>query len=146
MRLTVPQVTRRRADQLCNFMRMLEFRAVYLDQRPRVAEQNLRGRFHDTCLAGARRPQEHQIPHGPSRRVQARAKHLIEVDQRLHAFVLSDDLCAQRGLKFQRVRASLIWIKWQYMFSHAASLTSPQLLRRYTKSTPSLIKLGQLDL
>src|ERR1700726_2906049 len=118
MSLSMPQVAWRRANQLRNLMRMLEFRAVYLDQRPRVTKQNLRARFHDARLTRARRPQEEQITHWPSRRIQAGAKHLVQVDQRLQSFVLADDFRPQRRLKFQRIGASLVWIKWQYMFSH----------------------------
>src|ERR1700680_5129940 len=131
MRLAMAQVSRGRANQLRNLMRMLEFRAIYLDQRPRIAKQNLRARFHDARLARTRRPQEEQITHWPSRRIQPGAKHLVQVDQCLQAFVLADDFRPQRRLKFQRIGASLVWIKWQYMFSHgrlpSASATAATL-------------------
>src|ERR1700704_565929 len=86
MRLAVPQIARRRSDELCDFMRMLELRAVDLDEGACVAEQNLCGRFHDARLAGASRTEEQQVPHRPARRIEASAEYLVQIDQGLHAF------------------------------------------------------------
>ena len=58
MRFAMPQVAWRRADQLGDFVRVLEFRAIHLDHRARIAEQNFRRRFHDARLARTRRAQE----------------------------------------------------------------------------------------
>ena len=41
MRFAVPQISRRRADQLGDFVRVLEFGAVDFDHRARIAEQAL---------------------------------------------------------------------------------------------------------
>src|ERR1051326_5277274 len=97
---------------------MLKFRAIHLDHGPGVAKQNLRRRLHNACLSGPSRSEKQQVPHRPPGRIQSRAKHLIQIDERLHALVLSHDLGAQRRLEFQRVCAALIWIKWQDVFSH----------------------------
>src|ERR1700756_2387309 len=88
MRLAMPQVTWRRANQLRNLMRMLEFRAVDLDHCPRVLEKYLRRRFHNARLTRSRRPQKEQGPARPPRRVQAGTEALVQVDQRLHALFL----------------------------------------------------------
>ena len=55
------QISRRRTDQLGNFMRVLEFRAIHLDHRARIAKQNFRRRFHHARLARAGRSEEKQI-------------------------------------------------------------------------------------
>ena len=106
MRLAVPQISRRRADQLRDFVRVLEFGAIHLDHRARIAEQHFGRRFHDARLARARRPEEQKIPHRPSRRIQAGAKHLIQVHDGLHRFVLSDDLPPQPSLEIARLHAA----------------------------------------
>ena len=83
-------------------MGVLEFRAIDLDDGARAAKQDLRRRFHDARLARPSRPQEQQIAHRPPRRIQSRGKHLEQIDERLHALVLPDDLRAQRLLKLDR--------------------------------------------
>ena len=67
MRLPVSQISRRRTDQLRNFVRMLEFRAIHLDHCARIAEQYFRSGFHHAGLSGSGRSEEQQIPHRPSR-------------------------------------------------------------------------------
>src|SRR5581483_274178 len=106
MRLPVPQIPRRRADQLRNLMRMLKLRAIHLDHRPRVPKQNLRRRFHDPRLPRTRRPQKQQVPHRTPRRVQPRAEHLVQIHQRLHPFFLPHDLRTQGRLEIASSRAA----------------------------------------
>ena len=106
MRLAVPQVSRRRADQLGDFVRVLELRAVHLDHRARVAEQDLRRGFHDARFARAGGSEEQQVPHRTSRRAHSGAEDLIQVHQRADALFLADDLVAQRGLEFLRLHAA----------------------------------------
>src|SRR5208337_2901983 len=55
MGFTMAQIARRRADQLCDLMRMLELSAVNLDAGARVAKQRLRHGLDDASLAGPRR-------------------------------------------------------------------------------------------
>src|SRR5579872_5472061 len=111
MSLPVTQIPRRRANQLRNFVRMLEFCAINLDDGARISKQNLRSRFHDPRLARASGSEEEQVPDGPPRRVQSRTEDLIQVHQRLHPFRLSDDLRAQRSLKIASICASDGWIQ-----------------------------------
>src|SRR5207302_9950190 len=58
MRLAVTQIARRRADQLCDLVRVLEFRAVNLDTGARITEQRLRHRLDYTGLARAGRTEK----------------------------------------------------------------------------------------
>jgi hypothetical protein len=51
LRLPVAKVTRGRPDQLRDFMTVLIFRAVDFDDRLGIAEQRLRGSFHDPRLS-----------------------------------------------------------------------------------------------
>ena len=58
MRLTVAEVSRRRADELGNLVRVLELGAIDLDAGARIAKERLGHGFHNPRFARARRPQE----------------------------------------------------------------------------------------
>src|SRR5208283_4301395 len=92
MCLTMTQISWGRTDQLGDFVRVLEFRAIHLDHHARVSKQNLRRCFHDARLARSRGPEEQKVTNWPPRRIQTGTKYLIQVDERLHAFLLPDDL------------------------------------------------------
>ena len=47
----MPQVAGRRADQLSDFVTMLEFRAVDLDHRGRITQQDFRGGLYNASFA-----------------------------------------------------------------------------------------------
>ncbi len=111
MRLAVPQISRRRADQLRNFVRVLKFGAVHFDHRARIAEQHFGRGFDDARFARARRPEEQQVPHRTSRRVQARAKHLVQIHHGLHRFVLPHDLPPQPRFEIPRLHAAQGWVE-----------------------------------
>src|ERR1700720_3002746 len=102
----MPQVSWGRADQLGDFVRMLKLRAVDLDHRARVSEQDLRRRFHDTRFARARRSEEQQVPHWPSGRAHSGAEHLVQVHERTDSLFLPDYFAFEGGLKFLRLDAS----------------------------------------
>src|SRR5256712_695178 len=51
VRLPVPQVPRRRANQLGNLVRVLKLGAIHPDHRPWVPEQYLRRGFHNARLS-----------------------------------------------------------------------------------------------
>ncbi len=105
------QVSRRRADQLGNLVRMLELGAIDLDAGPRVAKQRLRHRLHHPRFAGAGRPQEQQIAHGTVRRIQASQKHLIDFRYLFDRLILAHNLPAQGSLKVTGVVAAAARIK-----------------------------------
>src|SRR5258708_21541736 len=137
MGFAVPQISRRRTNQLRDFMRMLEFRAIDLDNRSGIAKQYFGGGFHDTRLAGTGRSEEQQVADWPPRRVQSRAEHLIQVYQRLHAFFLADDLCPQRPFKVTSIVAADAGIKllanrWSPKARPLAGRV-PQMTRRLTR-------------
>ncbi len=110
MRFAVAKIARRRADQLGDFVGVLEFRAIDFDDGARAAKQNFRRRFHDARFAGARRPEEQQVANRTARGIQSGGEDLEELDERLHALVLPDDLGTQRLLKLDGFRAAYIWI------------------------------------
>src|SRR5882757_3940747 len=85
---------------------MLEFRAVDLNDRARIAEQNLGRRFHDACLARAGRPEEQQIAYRAPWRVQAGAENLEHIHQCLHTLFLPHNLRAQRAMEIPGVVAA----------------------------------------
>src|SRR6185312_11916111 len=59
--LAVTQVARRRSNQFCNFMRMLEFGAIDLDAGARVPEKGLGKRFNHASFTGTGGAQKQQI-------------------------------------------------------------------------------------
>src|SRR4029077_6836277 len=146
MRLTMTQIARGRANQFGNLMGMLKLGAVHLDDRAGLAKQNLSRGFHDAGLARSCGSQEEQIADRAARRIQSGAKDLVQVNEGLHTFFLANNLGAQSGLKFQRIRDSLAWIEWKYVVRHSCLLTPPQLRRRCTKSTSSVVKLREFNL
>src|SRR5262245_26899043 len=104
-------VSRRGADKFGYFVAVLEFRAVDLYEGQRVAEKNLRGRFHQACLPGPRRPEEQQIRHWPSGPTHTSQNCLIYVNEFGYGFVLSDYFGAKLFFKFQNLWASLLGFK-----------------------------------
>src|SRR5215469_9216004 len=124
MGLAVAQISRRRSNQLCDFMRVLELGAIHFDNRARIAEQDFRRRFDNARFAGSCWPEEQQIPYGPSWRIQTRAEHLIQVHQRLHSFFLADNFGTKRCLEFQRLRTAFFRIEWKNVFVHVRPLAS----------------------
>src|SRR5216683_3936418 len=126
MRLAMPQVSWGRANQLGNFMRVLKFRAIYLNHGAGVAKENFRSRFHDTRLPRACRPKKQQIPYRAAWRVQSSAKDLVQVHQRLDTLFLSDDLPSQRGLEIDRIRAALAGVEIEDVVAHDRLLANPR--------------------
>ena len=53
MRLAMSQIAWRRADQLGDFMAVLELRAIDLDDRARILHQRLGCRFHDSGFSAS---------------------------------------------------------------------------------------------
>src|SRR5258708_12464716 len=106
MRLPVSQVSRRRADQLGNLVRVLELRAIDLDARARVTEQRFSPRFHHPRLAGTGRSQKQEIAHWTAGRIQPSQKHLIDFRDLLDRLILPYDLPAQGGFKLTGVIAA----------------------------------------
>src|SRR5260370_10718016 len=144
--LPMPQIPRRRANQLGNLMGVLKFRAVDLDYRAGVSKENLGGGFHDARLARTGRPEKKQIPYRTARRIQSGAKDLVQVHQCLHTLFLSDNFPPQRGLEIDRVRAALVGIEWKNVVGHDRLLANPGCGARAAKSPASTAKLVQLDL
>src|SRR5258706_3580170 len=121
----VPQVSRRRANHLGNFVRVLELRAIHLDYRARVSEQNFSRRFHDARFSRACRPQEQQVPHRTPGRAHPRAVDLIQVHQRADSLFLPDDLASEGGLKLLRLHTSKRGIQCLLCCTIAAHGLSP---------------------
>src|SRR5882757_7068478 len=91
MRLAMPQISRRRTDQLCDFMAVLKFRAIDLNHRARVLQQGLRGRFDNSRLARARGAKEQEVSDRAARRIHPGKMHLVDVDDLLDRLILPDD-------------------------------------------------------
>jgi len=95
----MPQVTGRGSDQLGDFVAVLEFGAVNLDDGVRIAQQRLGGGLDDAGLARTGRTQEQQVGHGPPWRGQPGQVHLIDADDLANGFILSYDELPQAGFQ-----------------------------------------------
>jgi hypothetical protein len=82
---------------------VLEFGAVDLDHCPRIAEERLCRHLDDPRLPRTRRPKEQQITYRATRGLQASPKHSVKVYDRLHGFVLPNNLLAQPRIEFPRL-------------------------------------------
>src|SRR5258707_6854512 len=111
MSLAVPEVSRRRTDQLGNLVRVLELGAINLDTGARIAEQALRHGFHHTGFAGAGRSQKKQVPHWAPRSIQAGQKHLVNFGDFFYGLVLSHDAAAQGCFKLSSIVAAAVRIQ-----------------------------------
>ena len=116
-------------------MRMLKFGAVDFDTSMRISEERLRDGLDHARLAGAGRPQKQKIADGPTRRIQTGEKHLIDLGDLLHGWVLADDLAPQSGFKIQRLATAPRRIQGsvQSCFHNKGQLTG---LRTHLSSQP----------
>ena len=106
MRLAVAEITRRRADEFSNFVRVLELGAIDFNNQARISKKDFRGGFHNARLAGAGGTKKEQIADGAAGRVEAGAEDLIEVNERLHAFLLANDPGAKRLVEITGIVAA----------------------------------------
>ncbi len=99
MSFAMAQISRRRADQLRNFVRVLKFGAVDLDAGAGIAEQGFRHRLDHPGLTGAGRTEEQKVANWTSRRIQSCQEHLVDFDHFLDGLVLTDDSAAKGAFK-----------------------------------------------
>src|SRR5260370_12489951 len=104
MSFAVAEVARGRADDLGDFVRVLEFGAVDLDDGAGAAEENFSGGFDDAGLAGAGRAEEEQIADGAARGVESGSEDLEQLDERLNAICLAERFGAPPLFKIHAVR------------------------------------------
>jgi hypothetical protein len=100
--LTVPEISRRRTDELRDFVAMLKFGAIDFHHCSRVFQQTLRERFHETRFARPSRSQKHKIGNWPLRRRHATQVRLIHLDDLMNGIFLPDDSASKT--KFQSFR------------------------------------------
>ncbi len=129
------QVSRRRANQLGNLVRVLKFGAVDLDASLRIAEQRLSHGFHHARLARSRRSKKQKVPDRAAGRIQPSQEHLVNFGDLLDGRVLANDLAPESGFKILRriaaPRRIQRCIESGFHFCHlpARSLTSTKGLR-----------------
>jgi hypothetical protein len=85
------EIARGRTNQLCDFVRMLEFGAINLDKGARISKESLRNRLDDTRLAGPGGSKKKKIPNRASRRIQAGQEHLVDFDDFINRLILPDN-------------------------------------------------------
>jgi hypothetical protein len=69
-------------------------------------KQDFGRRLDDASFAGTCGSKKEQVTHRPSRRVQTRAKDLIQIHERLDPLFLAHDFGAQRLMEVTRIRAA----------------------------------------
>ena len=106
MSFAVAEIARGRTDEFGNFVGVLKFGAVYLDDAAGIAKENFGGGFDDARLAGASGTEKEKIADGAAGRVQAGAEDLVEVDERLHALFLANDFGAESLLEIAGIVAA----------------------------------------
>src|SRR5258708_806636 len=106
MGLTMSQVSRRRADQLGNLVRVLNFRAIDCAAGRRISEECFGHCFHDASLARTGRSQKQQVTHGAPRRIQPSQKHLVDFRYFFDRLILADDLTPQVAVEVARIVAA----------------------------------------
>src|ERR1700746_3098086 len=99
------QVPRRRADQLGDFVTVLELRAVDFYYRARIASQRFGGCLNDSCFARTRGSQEKKVSNRASGGNQPTQVRLINIDNLLYCFVLTYDERTEFRFERSRVRA-----------------------------------------
>src|SRR5262249_36488417 len=105
MGLPMSEVARRRANQFCNLVTVLEFGTIDLDQCPRISKQALRHRFYDPCLTRSGGTQEEEIAHGTSWWIKPCQEHLVDFSNFFHRWFLANDSATQITFKIFRVTA-----------------------------------------
>src|SRR5208283_1627093 len=99
----VTKVARGRTDQLRNFVRVLELRAINFDARTRIAEERLCHGFDHAGLAAARGTEEEKVTDWTTRSIKARQEHLINLGDFLDGGILPDDTLTHGFLEFTRI-------------------------------------------
>src|SRR5579875_4164660 len=89
LRFSMPEIARRRTDQLCDFMAVLKLRAVDLEDRVRASKQHFACGFYQPRLAGTRRPQKQQVRQRSSRYGKSGPVNLINSRQPADCAVLA---------------------------------------------------------
>src|SRR5262245_52733156 len=106
------EVARRRADQLGDLVRVLEFRAINFNDRVSVSEEHLSGSFDDVSLARSSWSEKQQ---GSERSVWAGhsgLKYLIDGSEVANGSVLSNYAMTKSRFKVHCLNALAIGIKW----------------------------------
>ena len=105
------QVSRRRANQLRDFVRMLKLGAVDLHDRVRVAIKNFGGGFDHASFSGAGRSEKQHRADRPVGRIHARQKNLVQAAHAADCAFLTDDARVKPLFKILSARALLIGIE-----------------------------------
>src|SRR3974377_1919693 len=107
MRSAMAQVTGRRTDQFCDFMAMLELRAINLDDRARIMQQRFCDGLYHSGFSRSRGAEDQEISERATGRDHSSDIRFIGVDHLLDSLVLTDDKSTKARLEDLRSRAFL---------------------------------------
>ena len=91
MRLAVPKVSRRRTDQLRDLMAVLELGTINLDHAASISDHAFRCRFYQASFAGTGGAEEQEVADRPAGTVHPRQIRLVDVNDLIDRFILSDN-------------------------------------------------------
>src|SRR5438105_2935205 len=104
----VTDVSGRRANQLAHRMLLHVLRHVEANQRVIAAEQEVRERARQLCLADAGRPEEHEAAHRPVRVLESGARAADGARDGRDRFLLADDALVELRLHAQQLVALVL--------------------------------------
>src|SRR5260370_10343437 len=107
----MPEITRRRADQLRDFVTVLKFRAIDFDERARAAKQDFCGGFHNSGFSGTGRAQKQQVSDWTARHGHSREVDLIHVYEPANCPILPYNLAHEPAFEVEDIRTPHLWIE-----------------------------------
>src|SRR5580698_8340309 len=106
MGFAMPEISRRRTDQFCDFVAVLKLGAVDLQDTSGVAHKRFRSGFHQAGLAGPGGSQKQKISDRPANAGQACQESLIDTNDLVDRVFLSYHEPPQVALKLFRLTSS----------------------------------------
>jgi hypothetical protein len=122
MSLAVSEVSRRRADQFCDLVGVLELGAIDLDAGAGVAKKSLGHGFDDARFARPSGPEEKEVAYGTSWGIEPGQEHLVDLGDLFDGLVLPNDAAAQGSIKLSGITAATVRIE------HSCEIRSHKVL------------------
>ncbi len=107
----VAEVAGRRADELGDFVAVLEFGAIDFNDGAIGAGEGFGGGFDDPGLAGAGGAEEEEVADGAMRGAEAGEVHLVDIDNLGDGFILADNQLAEAAFERRGFAAGPVGIE-----------------------------------
>src|SRR5436309_953634 len=107
----MPHISRRRSNQFCDLVRMLELAAVNFCYSFRSGEKYFGSGFDQPGLSGPSGAEQEKVGYWPARCGHSSQNSLIDIDQLRDRFILTNDHGVQLRIEFQYFRAASAGLK-----------------------------------